>query len=132
MITFGEVYGGPERGTKVEQAIRRLTRLAEQIPVSDSGLLNIVFHVPGSITGPDYQGVRSGTLFRRLKKLQVQIAVPPGLEQSEPTHIERVLLRLLREAVRVAQPVFERARIPYRLDAYEEIVNRVERGIAPH
>jgi len=119
--------------SKVGTAISRIKRLAGEGQVEDSGSLDVVFHVPGSLIAPDYDGVRTGTLSRKRRLLQVQVAVPRDLDdRDEVVEIARSLVLLLRNAVRIARPVFDRARIPYRQDEYERLVDGIERALSPN
>ena len=116
----------------VEEAINRIAKLVEH-EVAESGSLDIVFHVAGPVWSPEYEGVRTGTFWKKRRTLHVQIAIPADLDRSgDQASIERTVLGMLREAVRMARPPFERAGIPFRHQDYEELINRAERAIGPH
>jgi hypothetical protein len=133
VLYVGGVYGGPEvTGSKIDLAIRRITALLGDAHVEDSGSLDIVFHVPGSVIGPDYQGVRTGRLSRRERLLQVQIAVPREIQNKEQSEIEDFVLDALRDAIRIAGPRFEKAKIPYPLEEYERSLARVQKVFSPN
>ena len=135
MMEIGAIFGGPEGfDTKVYAAISKLTRLKDEGHFADdTGSLDVVFHVPGSITRPDYSGARTGRLWRKRRKLQVQISVPVELMNSkDDTDAERFVINALREAVRIAEPVFAAASIPYRREQYERMIERIERSTSPN
>jgi len=134
MIYIGAIFGGPGgMSSKIGSAISKIKHLAGEREMDASGSLDIVFHVPGSLLSPDYDGVRTGTFSRKKRLLQVQIAVPQDLtDKDEVTEVARSLVPLLRQAVRLAQPVFDRAHIPYPQDEYEELIDGIERGLSPN
>ena len=41
--------------------------------------LNVVYHLPGEISSPDWTGVRTSSYSRKLAVLMVQVSVPPGM-----------------------------------------------------
>jgi len=132
MIYVGAIFGGREAmSSKIGSAISKIKRLAGGCEMDDSGSLDIVFHVPGTLLSPDYDGVRTGTFSRKKPLLQIQSAVPQDLnDEDEVTEVARSLLPLLRQAVRVAQPVFDRAHIPYPQDEYEDLIDGIEKGLS--
>lgn len=132
MLYIGGVYGGPEvSGSSIDVAIGRVTALLGEGRVDDSGSLDIVFHVPGSIVKPDYRGVRTGSLSKKERLLQVQIGVPPEMVSQDQGAVATFVLDSLREAIRIAEPRFDRASVPYRREEYERLVDRLERSLSP-
>ena len=133
MMYIGAVFGGPEGfRSKVAASIFKIKRLMGEQGEGTSGSLDIVFDVPGSITGPDYEGIRTGSLSRKMALLQVQIAVPSDLNGKEQVEIDRFIVNSLRHAARIARPVFERAKISYSQEQYDAIVHRIERALSPN
>jgi hypothetical protein len=118
--------------SKIGSAISKIQRLAGQGQADETGSLDVVFHVPGSLVSPDYDGVRTGTFWRKKRILQVQIAVPRDLSEKEEGEIGRSLVNLLRRAVHIAQPVFHEARVPFRHDHYERLLESIERAFSPN
>lgn len=129
MLYIGGIYGGPE-GTRVGSAISKLKRLRGDEQIKNSGSLDVVFHVPGSIVSPDYEGVRTAIFSKKRRLLQVQVGVPPDLDRLDQCEIEQFLLSSLREAVQIAQPVFDKAKIPYQRDEYERLLDRIARALS--
>jgi hypothetical protein len=138
MMYIGAIFGGPEAmSSEVGSAISKIKRLVGEHDPLDSGSgvsasLDVVFHVPGSLVTPEYEGVRAGRLSKKERLLQVQIAVPQDVIRKDRDEIERSLIGLLREAVRRARPIFERAQIPYPHEEYERIVDIIERRYSPN
>ena len=133
MLYLGGIYGGPEiTGSVIDSAIGRIGALLGDTHVDASGSLDVVLHVPGSLASPGYEGVRTAALSKKEQLLQIQIAVPKGLSDNDQSQVERFLLESLRHAIRIAAPRFARAKIPYRLNEYESLLNRVERAMAPN
>ena len=65
MIYINSVLGGPElEGSAIDSAIRKVTDLSRVGEEGDFGSLDVVFHVPGALFKPAYQGLRSGKFSR--------------------------------------------------------------------
>jgi hypothetical protein len=129
VIYIGRIYGGPELdGTPVDQAIAKLVRSRGEGKAStlgDFGSLDVVFHVAGSILQPEHKGVRTGRFSKRERMLQVQVAVPADVVALPDPY--PVVARGLLEAVRAGAPVFAKAGIPYPLDEYVAVAERMIR-----
>lgn len=131
MLFVGGVYGGPEvSGSSIDIAIGQVTTLLGEGRVEDSGSLDVVFHVPGSMARPDYRGVRTGSLSRKERLLQVQIGVPSEISSQDRDAAVAYVLSSLREAIRAAEPRFRRAKIGYRQEEYERLLDRLERSLS--
>lgn len=132
MLYIGGVYGGPEvSGSSIDVAIGRVTVLLGEGRVDDSGSLDVVFHVPGSIATPDYRGVRTGSLSKKERLLQVQVGVPAEMCSQDQRAVATFVVDSLREAIRIARPRFDRANVPYRQEEYERLVDRLEESLSP-
>lgn len=130
MIYIGRVYGGPElRGSAIDRCISKLVKLRGSGVEGEAGSLDIVFHVPGSIDGPDYAGVRTGRFSKKERMLQIQVSVPREIVAAEEPAIEAFLLQALTEAIEIARPVFSRASIPYPEQEYLALVDRLKHGL---
>ncbi len=133
MLYIGGVYGGPEvTGSRIDLVIGKITSLLGDRRVDDSGSLDVVFHVPGSVAAPDYRGVRTGRLSKKERLLQVQIGVPPEIVSQDPQAVEAFVLDSLREAIRIAGVRFQKAKISYRHDEYERLLAKVEKALSPN
>ena len=73
------------------------------LPVADvtgAAGVNVVFHVPGKLMKPDYEGMRTGSWFGKRRTQVVQVAVPPDLR--EPGDIAEFLASSVEAAVPLA------------------------------
>jgi hypothetical protein len=112
VIYISSILGGPEvEGSEIDRAIKRVIGLRRSGQEGDFGSLDVVFHIPGSMVSPDYQGLRTGKFSRKERMLMVQVSVPPDIVRSDGA--EGFVVRALEEAVRMAKPRFEKAGIPY-------------------
>lgn len=124
MMYIGAVFGGPELAdAPIEKAIRLIGKARGPIEKSDSGALDIVFHVPGSLLKPEFTGVRTAKFSRKERTLMLQIAVPDEQVHSPDIHW---LLDAIRDAVRLARPKFERAGIEYPEQEHLATVDRIQ------
>jgi hypothetical protein len=80
-LSIGAIVGG------ITDVTRRwedtTTALSQQVQAvrgsADSPLrLNVVFHIPGEIWGPDFVGIRTGRYSEKDRHLMVQVALPEG------------------------------------------------------
>ena len=130
MIYIGGVYGGPEvRGSRIDRAIGRLLKLRPEEQEGSSGSLDFVFHIPGSVFVPDFRGPRTAKFSKKERMLMIQVGVSPEMVQADDPDITAFLLASLREGIRLAEPVFRKAKIPYDLDHDLAIVDGMERGL---
>lgn len=89
-VSIGIVSGGtsPSNRAVVEFLRAILKRSAElwgsaEDAVETAGcMVNVVFHVPGTLRSPDFVGIRTSTFSRKRRLLMVQVAVPDGFESS--------------------------------------------------
>lgn len=84
-----------------------MTRLTRRIAALQAGVVtplnvNVVYHVPGEILAPDYEGVRTGRFSRRDSLLMVQAAVPSSAEDKDAV-LRALLLQAIDEAERWAK-----------------------------
>jgi hypothetical protein len=61
--------------------------------------------------------------------LMLQIAVPREVLEKDEVEMQTFLLASLRESVRMATPVFRRAKIPYNEGEYLSLLDRIEAGL---
>jgi hypothetical protein len=133
VLHIGAVYGGPElRGTRIDLALTRVCRIAAEHPIEHSASLDVVFHVPGSLWAPSYEGARTGRLSRKERIVQIQVAVPSELNSREPEVIMEFIAASLRQAIQIARPRLERAGLTYRFDQYERLVGRIAASLLPN
>jgi hypothetical protein len=128
LIYIGGIYGGPEvRGSAIDRAISKLSRLRGPGTEDERGSLDVVFHVPGSIIAPDYSGIRTGRFSKKKRLLQIQVSVPKDITAADEPTMEMFLLQALRDAIQLAVPVFDHAEIPYPHDEYVTLLDRMQR-----
>ena len=123
MISIGAVFGGGELSdSRIDREISNM-----RFPEKDTGLpmsLNVVFHVPGSIIGLDWAGVRTGRFSKKEKMLMVQVAVPEEVKQS--ADIRSFLFASLRNAVLVAAPFFQKKGIEFPAERYLALIGEAQ------
>jgi hypothetical protein len=128
MISIGAVMGGPElEGGSFDQASDEVCRavidLRGSFGTGESAEVNVVFHVPGSIIEPDWEGARDATFSKKRKLLMVQVAVPRDVA-AHPWPIA-FIIESLHKANRIALRVFHGKGIEFPLAAAEDLVDRV-------
>lgn len=128
ILSIGVVAGGSRADT--ERLAKAATRLHKEIqrilpPLTpDDARLNVVFHVPGEILRPDYEGARSGRFERATNSLMVQVAVP---ESSLGEVDERsTLLSLLSLAVECASEFFATRGIAANLARHDQVIAQLQ------
>jgi hypothetical protein len=97
LLSQGMVQGGASYDTRdVMGAIRALWPVIDKVspPPRDCDLrINIMWLVPGPVSAPDFEGLRTGTFFRSKRTLQIQVAVPPKIEaQSIRRYLKGTLI----------------------------------------
>ncbi|MEV0489524.1 hypothetical protein [Streptomyces atratus] len=111
-LFIGAVVGGPTAHNRpVSDSIGLLARLADEAPwqpTDEETGVDVVFHVPGPLLAPDYEGTRTGTLSRRERLITMQIAVPADLGTRGEREVSRYLADRLVEAVDVARTTVAR------------------------
>lgn len=126
MMYISRFYGGPELAeSKFDRVIAKVTSLRGAGKEGPFGSLDVVFHVPGSILDPEHSGIRTGRFSKKERMLMLQIAVPREILEQEEPEIQAFLLASLREAVRMATPVFQRAKIPYSEEEYFSLLDKI-------
>jgi hypothetical protein len=106
-LFVGAVVGGPTAHNRpVSDGIGLLARLAREAPWQPTDQetgVDVVFHVPGPLVSPDYEGLRTGTLSRRDRLIMIQVAVPADLGSREQHDVSNHLADRLVEAVELAR-----------------------------
>ncbi|MFJ2738832.1 hypothetical protein ACIO3O_04110 [Streptomyces sp. NPDC087440] len=115
-LYIGAVEGGPTpHPGKLTAGLQEIGRLVDAQPwehSEDETAIDLVFHIPGSLLKPEYEGIRTGSLWRKRCIMQVQVAVPEELGAEEHDAIVRWYARKLVDAVELA-----RTTLPRRKDA---------------
>jgi hypothetical protein len=99
LLAIGIGRGGPSPASElVYEALMGYMRMVikERATFPNEGLrLNIVFHVPGPIFQPDYEGVHATKFDRKGDRVLVVAAVPADLKFDE---VPRYFVDVLRQA----------------------------------
>jgi hypothetical protein len=101
LLAIGISQGGSSPANElVYEALMGYMRMVikERAAFPNEGMrLNIVFHVPGPIFQPDYQGVHATKFDRKSARLLVVAAVPPDLKFDEVSRYFADVLRQSRD-----------------------------------
>ena len=129
MITIGADYFGPElRDSKLFDVLSATMKATVDargdFEFGSTPAVNVVFHVPGSLGGPDWRGSRDGTFSRKEKMLMVQVAVPEELISSDAA-ID-FIIESLRGANAIAFDSYEEHGLQFPLREAEALVSRIE------
>jgi hypothetical protein len=120
-LSIGSVVGGATPSTRRwSDAISSLTRevIDARAGVETPLNVNVVFHVPGNILKPDYEGERTGRFSKRLALLMVQVALP----EEPPDDIAAYLRVRLAAAVGEAEQWAAKRRIASDLRSLRAVV----------
>jgi hypothetical protein len=104
-LSIGSVLGGRSAWTSEwSSAIRALTLDIMKAREGVTALLNVnvVFHVPGHMLKPEFEGVRTGSFSKKHSLLMVQIALPERPPEDVAAYLRQRLLEGLNEAQRWA------------------------------
>ncbi|MBI3822233.1 MAG: hypothetical protein HY289_06080 [Planctomycetes bacterium] len=126
---IGSVLGGPEISrTPIDTFISRVARASlayqESHDISSAGGLDIVYHVPGGILQPEFEGLRTAKFSKKDRMLMVQISVPTLFDNER--HLENFLVESLRDAIQLAKPIFKAAEISFSPEEYLRLVDALE------
>ncbi len=120
-LYISSVVGGEARDDVLE-AIRRLAVLVRQADAASTEQLaegeaavDLLFHVPGSLSRPDYEGMRTGRWFKAHRVLVVQVAVPEALS-TDPAAVDAFVGGALRSAVSLAREVLAKRKLDFSLE----------------
>jgi hypothetical protein len=122
VLSIGSVLGGGIANRPWRDAIAALThRVITARQDAESPLnVNVVFHVPGSMLKPEFEGVRTGRFSQPLRLLMVQVALP----ETVPPDPEGYLLDAIGAAIDMAERWAKRRGLASDLDALRRIVQR--------
>ena len=115
-IALGADYGGPElQGQPIDMAITRVMRLFAQggYRTSEGPGINVVFCVPGSLSKPSFSEVHKARFSKKMKLIRVNVPVPEDIKTDD---LEEFIFESIGTSVRVAEPVFKKAGIPFSIE----------------
>jgi hypothetical protein len=87
--------------------------------------VNVVFHVSGKYTEPEFSGVRTGTYKRSTNHLLMQAAVPATMIADTSRDPDATVRELLRLAIAEAETWARRRRLAESLDSLRLIAESV-------
>jgi hypothetical protein len=102
-ITIGSIVGGVTRPARSwRELIVDMSLRAKEAGVDRESPLrvNLVFHVGGEVSEPEFEGVRTGRYWKEDCVLMVQIAIP---QMPVPPDAKSYLLSRMQEAVTAAE-----------------------------
>ena len=132
MISIGYDLFGPELDKSsidlaLSTGMKIATELRGNFEFGSSPAVNVVFHVPGSISSPDWEWLRDAKFSRRDQLLMVQVAVPE--EVVESSHPEKFIIDSLYGANAVAFEFYRQKGIDYPLADAEQLVEEIEKRL---
>jgi hypothetical protein len=105
-LSIGCVIGGStpaNRGWQdsIKDPTERVAAAAAEVdaPVS----LNVVFHIPGNLASPEFEGVRTGRFSKDQSLLMVQVALPEAAAPYAAEFLREAVRRAIAEAARWAE-----------------------------
>ena len=119
-ISLGAVMGGPE----ITLAGELWRVIAQHFPNNDAcPFLNVVFHFPGSIIKPPFQGLRTAKFSLKQKGFMIQAAVPEAIASSQKeTEIYNYFFDVIEQAIEMSRPRWEKHQIAFPFnEAYTEL-----------
>jgi hypothetical protein len=99
-LSIGTIMGGQTAAnSRWTGPIRNLTRRVRdarkgiEVPLG----VNVVFHIPGNLLQPEFEGLRTGSYSRKRSLLMVQAALPEEPPDDPDAHLVMMLLRAIDE-----------------------------------
>lgn len=128
MISIGSVMNGPELdGSETDRLISTVMKAAikyrDSTAYETGPAINVVYHVPGSLGAPDWEGIRDAKFSRKRQLLMVQVAVPKD-QVNSPT-LKQYLIDSLHQANAVAFQFFHQKGLVFPLADAESLVQRI-------
>lgn len=105
-LSIGIVVGGMTSKARIwDEALTRLTVRVDEARQGWNSALNVnaVFHVPGNILKPEFEGVRTGTYSKKDGWLMVQVALPEQPPEDVDSDLRERLMAAVDEAERWAR-----------------------------
>jgi hypothetical protein len=127
MIYVGSLLGGSSTSVeRIEAFIAELSLLIEDLQVGRTFDCEIdaVFHVAGPVLDVSFEGVRSGTLSRSQRIVQVQMAVPD--KEWDARDLRTFLRGSLAEAVQVARGRIQAGKLDWDTSPFTDVVKAAE------
>lgn len=126
ILTFGTLIGGSgsdcRRWEEVINGLRRGVRQCTK-GLNAPLKLSITFQIPGNMLKLEFSGVRTGSYFKKLAVLMVQVAIPEELAEDVPAYIGKVTHQGIDEAARWAA----KRHLEFDADFFHAIVEQAEK-----
>ena len=118
MISIGADHGGPEQLPFYKELGDFMRFCKENRARGFQGvMINIVYHVPGTLLKPDYVGVRTGKFSRKERCLMVQVAVEEEFAAlDDAKKIRQYIFETADEALGIAKSFLDRKGINYEIE----------------
>ena len=135
MICVGLILGDVAQiGSPVDEEIASLTRaVAREVAAHlqrDVPTISVDFYLPGNLCVHRWDGLRVMRYSTKHKIVSIGVVVPQSLFSSDRATITEFAVRSLRNAVRLAVPVFRRNGVEFPASDAETLIDRVEGGAA--
>lgn len=125
MISVGAVFRGEElKGSKIQRAITAAMKACPDFEIGSCPAVNVVFHVPGSLGSPGWDGLRDAKFSPRQQLLMVQVVVPETIVESESP--KGFVIESLYGANAVAFEFFRQKNMDFPLAEAEQLVASIE------
>ena len=126
-LYIGASFGGPEFShqpdvpwkTAIQELYRRVVVIREGVVSSLN--LNVVFHVPGSLITPEFEGIRTSSFRRRDSVLMVQVALPAAVPEDQLAYLKH----MVRETLPVVEQWNERKDRRFDLSILRSVIDRL-------
>lgn len=124
VLSLGWIIGGSTEANRpwdnaIEELDVRIERAAINIEAPLN--LNVVFHVPGNMLKPEFEGVRTGSFSKAKALLMVQVALP----EAAPSNPMGYLKSAIYDAVESAEKWSIRRRVKADLSKQRDILGRI-------
>jgi hypothetical protein len=129
-LSVGVVTGGVRASREWSQAVLGVARRVAELRGDATSPLsvNIVYHIPGEVFTPDFEGVRTGRYSAKETLLLIQVAIPTEPPTGPRPDALAFVLEQLEAAVGLADEFARKRELignSERLDMLHELVRRV-------
>jgi hypothetical protein len=100
-LAIGAILGGANAANRPwMEAITDISRRVEPLRtgVASPLCISVLFHVPGHVLQPEFQGVRTGPYSKKRGQLTVQVAVPATAPSDARADVQAMLAQAIDEA----------------------------------
>jgi hypothetical protein len=92
--------------------------------------LNVVFHFPGSLIKPPYEGLRTGRFSSKEQGFMIQVAVPESVaESSDGDTASEFFLKSIEEALELSEPRWQKHKISFPFESARELINQARKEV---